>query len=108
MSSSPATGAWRRARPVRADCARRCASWSERTRARCGCQPPLSVAGVPLLIGLMARRRRASGPLDVALAATLHDPPGALADALRRAQPKLAGLYRGIAVATSPPTAAGI
>src|SRR5882724_8825292 len=54
----------------------------------------------------MARRR--SRPLDLSLAATLHDPPGALADALRRAIPKLAELYRGVAVATSPPTAAGI
>jgi hypothetical protein len=53
-------------------------------------------------------RRRAPRPLEVALAATLHDPPGALADLLRRALPKLAGLYRGIAVATSPPTAPAI
>ena len=46
--------------------------------------------------------RRAS---DIALAATLHDPPGALAEALERAVPRLAALYRGVAVATSPPTA---
>jgi hypothetical protein len=45
---------------------------------------------------------------DVALAATLHDPPGALADAIERALPRLAALYRGVAVATSPPTAARI
>jgi len=44
-------------------------------------------------------------PLDVALAATLHDPPGVLAEALERALPRLAALYRGVAVATSPPTA---
>ncbi len=43
-------------------------------------------------------------PLDVALAATLHDPPGALADALDHVLPDLAALYRGVAVATSPPT----
>jgi hypothetical protein len=40
----------------------------------------------------------------VALAATLHDPPGALARDLGRALPRLAGLYRSVAVATSPPT----
>jgi len=51
------------------------------------------------------RRRREPGPLDVALAATLHDPPGALGEEIRRALPRLAQLYRGIAVATSPPTA---
>jgi hypothetical protein len=42
----------------------------------------------------------------VALAATLHDPRGALADDLRRFLPKLATLYRAVAVTTSPPTAA--
>ena len=42
---------------------------------------------------------------DVALAATLHDPRGALADDLRRFLPKLATLYRAVAVTTSPPTA---
>jgi hypothetical protein len=41
---------------------------------------------------------------DVALAATLHDPPGALAEMLEHAVPRLAALYRGVAVATSPPT----
>ncbi len=51
------------------------------------------------------RRRREPGPLDVALAATVHDPRGALGAELRRALPRLARLYRGIAVATSPPTA---
>ena len=51
------------------------------------------------------RRRREPGPLDVALAATVHDPRGALRDELRRALPRLLGLYRGIAVASSPPTA---
>jgi hypothetical protein len=51
------------------------------------------------------RRRREPGPLDVALAATVHDPRGGLGDELRRALPRLARLYRGIAVATSPPTA---
>jgi len=50
--------------------------------------------------------RRTPRPLDVALAATLHDPPGALGPALRHALPRLASLYRGVAVATSPPTAA--
>src|SRR5437870_1346128 len=49
--------------------------------------------------------QRSSRPFDVALAATLHDPPGALALALRRALPRLTALYRGVAVATSPPTA---
>ena len=50
------------------------------------------------------RRRRSPRPFDVALAATLHDPPGALALALRRALPRLAATYRAVAVATSPPT----
>jgi hypothetical protein len=45
-------------------------------------------------------------PPDIALAATLHDPPGALTDALELALPRLAAVYRGVAVATSPPTAA--
>ncbi|HJQ82520.1 MAG TPA: hypothetical protein VKA21_00475 [Candidatus Binatia bacterium] len=56
----------------------------------------------------MKRRRRVPRPFDVALAATLHDPSGALADALARALPRLATLYRGVAVASSPPTAARI
>ena len=47
-------------------------------------------------------RRR---PPDIALAATLHDPPGALAGAIADGVPRLAALYRGVAVATSPPTA---
>src|SRR5206468_4485292 len=102
MRSKPARGGVGRAREGST-------SPAERTRPRCGCQSPLSVARISLLIDRMPRRRpRATRPLDVALAATLHDPPGALADALRRAQPKLASLYRGVAVATSPPTAAGI
>jgi len=50
----------------------------------------------------MQRSRR---PPDVALAATLHDPPGRLAVALRRALPRLQTLYRAVAVATSPSTA---
>jgi hypothetical protein len=54
------------------------------------------------------RRARRARPLDVALAATLHDPRGALADEIRRALPALASVYRGIAVATSPPTAARV
>src|SRR5947207_1918740 len=49
-------------------------------------------------------RRRSPRPFDVALAATLHDPPGALALALRWALPRLAATYRAVAVATSPPT----
>jgi hypothetical protein len=47
-------------------------------------------------------------PFDVALAATLHDPPGALLDELRSGLPRLASLYRGVAVATSPPTSARV
>ena len=50
-------------------------------------------------------RRRPEKPFDVALAATLHDPPGALRRELRRALPALLTLYRSVAVATSPPTA---
>jgi len=49
-------------------------------------------------------RRRPEKAFDVALAATLHDPPGALARELRRALPALQSLYRSIAVTTSPPT----
>lgn len=44
-------------------------------------------------------------PLDLALAATLHDAEGALVADVRRALPMLRGLYRHVAVATSPPTA---
>ena len=47
-------------------------------------------------------------PPDIALAATLHDPPGALADAIAEGLPRLAALYRGVAVATSPPTSARV
>jgi hypothetical protein len=41
----------------------------------------------------------------IALAATLHDPPGALLGAIERWLPKLARCYTRIAVASSPPTA---
>ena len=47
--------------------------------------------------------RRPAG--DVALAATLHDPPGALADEIVRRLPTLLKLYAQIHVASSPPTA---
>jgi hypothetical protein len=43
--------------------------------------------------------------IPIALAATLHDPTAALADDVAAALPKLAALYAGVAVATSPPTA---
>ncbi|HLK12811.1 MAG TPA: hypothetical protein VKW76_15665 [Candidatus Binatia bacterium] len=42
---------------------------------------------------------------DVALAATLHDPTGALAGEVCRLLPRLCALYARVAVATSPPTA---
>jgi hypothetical protein len=54
------------------------------------------------------RRRRPEKPFDVALAATLHDPPGALHRELRAALPKLLSIYRAVAVATSPPTAGSV
>jgi hypothetical protein len=38
------------------------------------------------------------------LAATLHDPPGALVPDLRRLLPRLGALYDAVAVAASPPT----
>jgi len=44
----------------------------------------------------------------VALAATLHDPTGALVRDIERGLPLLARVYRSIAVATSPPTSAGV
>jgi hypothetical protein len=40
----------------------------------------------------------------VALAATLHDPPGALRREIAWGMPRLRGLYGHVAVATSPPT----
>ena len=43
-------------------------------------------------------------PLPVALAATLHDPTGALRRDVAWAMPRLRALYRDIAVTTSPPT----
>jgi hypothetical protein len=46
--------------------------------------------------------------VDVALAATLHDPPGALLDDVVRLLPRLGTLYRTVAVATSPPTSAHV
>ncbi len=45
---------------------------------------------------------------DVALAATLHDPAGALTADVRRALPALRMLYRDVAVTTSPATAAAV
>lgn len=45
---------------------------------------------------------------DVVLAATLHDPTGALFGSLCRALPALRRRYRAVAVATSPPTAVRI
>jgi hypothetical protein len=56
---------------------------------------------------LKSGRRRWKPParsFDVALAATLHDTTGALADDVRRFLPALQALYRNVAVATSPPT----
>jgi hypothetical protein len=52
----------------------------------------------------VSSRARRQAP-TIALAATLHDPPGALAEVIGRALPKLQELYRTVAVATSPPTA---
>src|SRR5215813_12708145 len=42
------------------------------------------------------------------LAATLHDPDGALAGDIRRLLPRLLELYDGVAVAPSPPTAGAV
>jgi len=44
----------------------------------------------------------------VALAATLHDASGALRHDVERLLPRLQALYRGVAVATSPPTDARV
>jgi len=44
----------------------------------------------------------------VALAATLHDPSGALMAEIRRRLPVLRRLYCAVAVATSPPTSASV
>ncbi len=48
--------------------------------------------------------RRLQSPRDVALAATLHDPTGALSELIRRTLPWLRSRYAHVAVATSPPT----
>src|SRR5262245_39171565 len=56
----------------------------------------------------MGRRRRDRRPFDVALAATLHDPTGALYRLIRTALPRLHAIYGRIAVATSPPTSARV
>lgn len=53
----------------------------------------------------MTDRDRRSSDAAVALAATLHDPPGALLGLMRRVLPRLQAVYRQVAVATSPPTA---
>src|SRR2546430_12976687 len=47
-------------------------------------------------------------PTEVALAATLHDTSGALREDVERLLPWLQALYRGVAVATSPPTDARV
>jgi hypothetical protein len=44
----------------------------------------------------------------IALAATLHDPPGALLADIARLLPRLQRLYGTVAVATSPPTSARV
>jgi hypothetical protein len=59
------------------------------------------------------RRHRRSArptprPFDVALAATLHDPAGALAEEIRARLPRLQSLYRTVAVAASPVTAPAV
>ena len=48
------------------------------------------------------------GSRAIALAATLHDPPGALLPDIARFLPKLRRLYGTVAVATSPPTDARV
>lgn len=50
--------------------------------------------------------RRPQSPRDVALAATLHDPTGALVALVRRTLPWLRSRYAHVAVTTSPPTSA--
>src|SRR2546428_8837777 len=52
--------------------------------------------------------RRLPRPTEVALAATLHDTSGALREDVERLLPWLQALYRGVAVATSPPTDARV
>lgn len=47
-------------------------------------------------------------PLPVALAATLHDPTGALRREIAWGLPQLRALYSSIAVATSPPTSSRV
>jgi hypothetical protein len=47
-------------------------------------------------------------PQPVALAATLHDPSGALRREIAWGLPRLRALYAGVAVATSPPTRARV
>lgn len=46
--------------------------------------------------------------MDVALAATLHDPPGALRADVVRYLPRLQALYATVSVASSPPTDHGL
>src|SRR5437899_9180693 len=53
-------------------------------------------------------RRRPPRPTEMALAATLHDTSGALREDVERLLPWLQALYRGVAVATSPPTDARV
>ncbi|MCW5889693.1 MAG: hypothetical protein KIT14_03995 [bacterium] len=48
--------------------------------------------------------RRPQSPRDVALAATLHDPTGALSPLVHRTLPWLQTRYAQVAVTTSPPT----
>jgi len=50
----------------------------------------------------------ATGRGGIALAATLHDPPGALRDDVARWLPRLARLYARVQVACSPPTDRGL
>ena len=52
--------------------------------------------------------RRLPRPTEVVLAATLHDTSGALREDVERLLPWLQALYRGVAVATSPPTDARV
>lgn len=59
---------------------------------------------------MRSRRRRSpvARPFDVALAATLHDPPGALLEEVVARLPRLRTLYRAVAVAVSPVTAPAV
>src|SRR5205085_4559534 len=75
-----------------------------RRRSRSSASGAATKPRTPLRASSYGRSPVSAPQRDIALAATLHDPPGALLGDIARFLPKLQRLYATVAVATSPPT----